>query len=271
LIHNYFCISETRKKLENDKSQGGESIFVNPLHCFKLLTSSSIVRTTSLACMLASFVEGKNMSAVNSMYLRNQLGLDALRASRYVVLYGIAMYTSGQYWYVNVLSLSLSLSLYTHTHTPNNRGPMLLKRFGPRTFTTVANVLNALGFVIHANSKSLQGVIVALCLLFTGINANSASAMKALAGDAAIKAGYGRGLFNGHFSNLRAIVTSWAPMLYGGLYSHAIRNGQNPAGYVYGAAILFGCVIPELCHRSLSKRDMLWGNQATAPQKKKTS
>ena len=248
LIHNYLCISETKKLTE--KNNQDNSILVNPLHCFKLFTSSSIVRTTALACMFASFVEGKNMSAVNSMYLRNQLGLDALRASRYVVLYGIAMYTSGQYW-----------------------GPILMKRFGPRTFTTLANVLNLLGFVIHANSKSLQGVVFALCLLFTGINANSASAMKALAGDAAIKAGYGRGLFNGHFSNLRAIITSWAPMLYGGLYSYAIRKGRNPAAYVYGAAILFGCVVPELCHRSLSSDDMLWTRKkksaATAPSNKK--
>ena len=102
--------------LENKQGPNQDtSILVNPLHCFKLFTSSSIVRTTALACMFASFVEGKNMSAVNSMYLRNQLGLDALRASRYVVLYGIAMYTSGQYWYVSHIFLCIYHQNFTHT------------------------------------------------------------------------------------------------------------------------------------------------------------
>ena len=75
------------------------------------------------------------MSAVNSMYLRNQLGLDA--ASKSIC----------------------GFIRYCDVHERTVLGTHLDETFGPRTFTTLANVLNALGFVIHANSKSLQGVV----------------------------------------------------------------------------------------------------------------
>ena len=145
------------------------------------------------------------------------------------------MYLSGKYWV-----------------------PLLLRRWGPRRFTTLANVLTALAFIVQARARSSRGLILSLLLLFTGINANSASAMKAVATDAAAKRGYGRGLFNGHFSNLRALVTTFAPLIYGGIYARAVRKGRHPGAYVYGAALVLGCALPEVLHRYLSDSEMDW-------------
>eukprot|EP00939_MAST-03C_sp_MAST-3C-sp1_P002279 g2279.t1 len=191
------------------KSQTGRSLadmFVNPLRCFDVLTSSgSLLRTAVLASVFASFVEGKNMSTTNSLYLRNEIGLSPLVASRHTVLYGIAMYLSGKYWV-----------------------PALLKFLGPSRFTTIANALNLLGFYVYSRARTSRGLVLALTLLFTGINANSASALKAIASDAAAKRGFGRGLYNGHVSNLRALVTTWAPLVYGGIYARALRSKRHP-------------------------------------------
>lgn len=260
-VHNYMYIPETLAVAKtngdsNDapsgktKSQTGRSLadmVVNPLRCFDVLTSSgSLLRTAVLASVFASFVEGKNMSTTNSLYLRNEIGLSPLVASRHTVLYGIAMYLSGKYWV-----------------------PALLKFLGPSRFTTIANALNLLGFYVYSRARTSRDLVLALTLLFTGINANSASALKAIASDAAAKRGFGRGLYNGHVSNLRALVTTWAPLVYGGIYARALRSKRHPGMYVYGAAMLLGCVVPELLHRSLPENAVRWKKRENASARKK--
>ena len=245
LIHNHLYIRESLPESERTKESPSslsstlQSAFVNPFACFKILTSGgSALRVAALACVFASFMEGKNMSTTNSLYLRQQCGLNPLQASRYTVLYGVAMYVSGKYWV-----------------------PILLRRLGPDRYTTVANLMNAAAMAVQARARTPRSLLFALALLFTGINANSSTALKAIAGGAAAKRGYGRGEFNGHFSNLRALVTTWAPVIYGGVYARALRRGLDPGPHVYGCALLMGCLVPELLHRSLPSRETAaaWG------------
>ena len=92
--------------------------------------------------------------------------------------------------------------------------------------------------------------------------------MKALAGDAAIKAGYGRGLFNGHFSNLRAIVASMGTAVWRIVLRNTKRSKSSCR--VYGAAILFGCVVPELCHHFSRAALLCYGHARRKAQLRRT-
>lgn len=181
-VHNFVYVPETldvvaETTTDDERPRSWNDVFVNPFRCLKILVSdSTVLRTAALSCMFGSFIEGKNMSGTNALYVRNECGLHPSLAGRYVALYGCAMYVSGQYV-----------------------GPALLKHVGPRAFTTFANVCNTIAFAIQSQASDLKHLMLALAFLFTGINANSMLALKAIAGRAAIQSGYSRGLFNGHF------------------------------------------------------------------------
>lgn len=66
--------------------------------------------------------------------------------------------------------------------------------------------------------------------------------------------GMGRGEFQAAFANFRALTVVAAPLFYGQLYA---RLGDRYA-YLGGAAVV---AIAELCHRSLSAKDLALGDE----------
>lgn len=65
----------------------------------------------------------------------------------------------------------------------------------------------------------------------------------------------GRGEFQAAFANFRALTVVAAPLFYGQLYA---RLGDRYA-YLGGAAVV---AIAELCHRSLSSKDLHLENKS---------
>ena len=98
-------------------------------------------------------------------------------------------------------------------------------------------------------------------MLLPGINATSSSALKGWATSHAAAAGLGAGEYAGYFSNLRAVTTTLAPLLYGNLYARlaaaraAGKRVPSPAICWFLAAVL-GCALPELIWRSVPDEDI---------------
>ena len=71
--------------------------------------------------------------------------------------------------------------------------PGLLKAMSARTFTTVTNLTNLLGFFMRGWSENPKIFWAAIVPMLPGVNGSSASAIKAIASDHARAAGLGAG------------------------------------------------------------------------------
>ena len=88
----------------------------------------------------------------------------------------------------------------------------------------------------------------------TGVTARSTQCFTAPLSDNKCRdsLGMGRGEFQAAFANFRALTVVAAPIFYGQLYA---RLGDRYA-YLGGAVVV---AIAELCHRSLSAKDLALG------------
>jgi hypothetical protein len=230
-LHNYFLIGET---LDEDKRRPCEG-FVSPFGFTKLFTENATLTKLALAAATISFMEGKNINDMNQLWLKFNVNMSQGSVQNWVVLYGIFMFTGGQYVV-----------------------PWLINQLGSRGFTTFTNVTNAAGLILWGAVPKPWASWVGLFLLWFGINANSSSTLKAQATAHAVSAGMGRGEYAGYFSNLRALIVATAPLLYGNVYAavNSPTGSAYPNGLAYFMAAGLGAILPEILHRSVSDEDI---------------
>ena len=207
---------------------------LNPLGFLKLFNpgTPTALKKLVLVASLQSFLEGKNVVDMVQIWQRQHLKWDVLKMRDFTVTYGCCAFVAGQ--------------LLT---------PFLLKISSARAFTTFANLTNATGFIMRGWAENPLIFWLAIIPMLPGVNGSSASAMKAIASDHALAAGFGAGEYSGYFNNLRALVGAAASLMYGATYSVCIRRGLHP-GIPFWVGGLMGAVLPELIHRTLSTREI---------------
>jgi len=125
---------------------------------------------------------------------------------------------------------------------------------GRRRFTTLTNILTAVGFYLVSIPKvwaSWFGYFVML----PGFNANHCIGMKAYATDLAVAHGIGRGEFAASIALLRGLSVVVAPTIYAWLFGQQMRQGQNPRK-AWWSVIVLGAILPEICHQMLTDDDL---------------
>merc|ERR1740121_736090 len=171
---------------------------------------------------LQMFLEGKNMSDTVQIWIRDDLKWTVTQIRNFVILYGVLCTLAGMYL-----------------------TPAWLKGMTARGFTTATNATNTLGFFMRGLKASSPLFLVAMLPMLPGVNGASATALKARATDLATAQGIGKGEFSAWINNLRALVGSIAPVLYGQCYARLNSHGVNP-GLTYIVAGTVGAVLPQL-------------------------
>lgn len=126
---------------------------------------------------------------------------------------------------------------------------------GQRGFTTVANLCNAVGTALMGLPLPSFGASFWLghLIQLPGINNTSAAAVKAMAIDHAVEAGFGRGEWGGMYSSLRTFSMIVAPLIYSTAYTmHERLRCVSP----WFVVAVLGAIVPECLHRTLSDKSL---------------
>jgi len=201
---------------------------VNPFNFMKIFSSSNatfkrLVRISALQ----QFLEGKNLSDLGQMYMRNQLGWDVQAVTKFVVAWGATA----------VLSGAIIV-------------PTLLKQLGTRTFTTIANCCLATACCLQGASSNGVSYCIGTAIAVPGMNGSSANGLRGLCNKYAEDDGFGGGEFSAMFNNLRAVVGALATASLGYSYAFCRDNGLKP-GISYALAGVAGAVIPQVLLQSV--------------------
>merc|ERR1719215_336577 len=201
---------------------------INPFGFIRLFKegSSLLWKTTVVTCF-QFFLEGKNMSDLAMSWMRDHLKWDVETVRNFVVGYGALCTASGM--------------LIT---------PRLLKQNSKRAFTTITNMLNFIGFAGRGYKAQAWCWLLFMIPMLPGVNAASATALKSYSSELARREGFGNGEFSAWVNNLRAIVASIAPMIYGQVYAFLEKAGMNP-GHTFALAGLVGALTPEILMQTM--------------------
>jgi cation transporter-like permease len=224
VAHNWFTLKETLDvKERKELSLKG----LNPFGFVKLLGEGSILIRMVAIQTLVSMSEAKNLIDLKTLWLKQNLKLGIDKVSLEQTLYGLMMLLSGTYV-----------------------APKVIKELGQRAFTSLALLTSATGFLLWAKSKTSL-MWIGLALLLPGINATSASVIKARAIDQAAEQGMGKGEIGSYIANLRALTVVASPVLYGEVYARFMtrHGGQGNLTWILVACIT--SIVPEILHRSL--------------------
>lgn len=237
LLHAWKTIPET---LTVDRRRKFRISDVNPFSFLKLFTTkSTTLRTLTAMLFFHSFAEGKNLSSLMQSWMASPLKWPVQKNSAHTSAFGFLAFSTGIY-----------------VVQP------LIKRLGPRGFTSLTNRLNALGLTWMG--LPLPTYDSAFCLGLAvhgpGVNNTSAAAVKAMACDHALANGFSRGEYGGMASACRTFTLFLAPILYGWLYRTSIGSKTGIVarypGFPFFVAAVIGAVIPEILHCSLSDDEL---------------
>lgn len=195
----------------------------NPFGFLSVFTKGSMaLQKLSVITSFQMFMEGKNVSDMGMIWMREHLGWGVSMTRNYIVTYG-------------------ALCIYSGTSIT----PRLLKAFSARAFTTITNLLTALTYFVRGASPTALAWLGTVPIILPGVNGNTAQALKALATDRAAAEGFGKGEFSAWSNNLRALAGSVAPVLLGNVYALSRRKSWPP-GAAYFVLAVVGALLPEL-------------------------
>ena len=229
LIHNVYYLEETLPPHKRNKTSMTLSD-VNPLKFMKLFTYSKGLSLSALCVPLAHCAEGKHTADIRSAWIDNILGMSL----------------STQGWFMNFWSATAVAGGLSASK--------LVKYIGRRSFTTLTNVLTAIGFYI-VSIPNFWTAWLGYAIMLPGFNANHAAGMKAYATDLAVAHGIGRGDFAASIALMRGASVVVAPTIYSYLFGSQMNQGKVPRQAWY-AVIFLGAILPEVCHRMLSDEDL---------------
>ena len=199
----------------------------------KCMANRAVLKKMVTINTLQSFLEGKNVTDLVQIWQREHLNWDVFGMRDFTVVYGILCVGTG--------------ALLT---------PWLLKSLVARKFTTLTNWTNTIGFVLRGATENAAVFWCCIPLMLPGVNGASGGAIKALSIERAIAAGIQRGELSAYLNNLRAVASSFAPMLYGNMYAF-FRSAKMFPGLTFTVAAVVGGLLPELLHQSMEVEEVV--------------
>ena len=199
---------------------------INPFGFLNIFKRGSIaLQKMTIIQTLQMFLEGKNLSDFMELWKREHLHWSVEGSRNFVMIYG---------------TLSILSGIFVT--------PYFLKNLSARSFTSVTNILNFLGFMIRGARESSWIFLLAVIPMLPGVNGSSATALKSISTDLAFAEGFGKGEFSAYTNNLRALAGAAATVLYGNYYAWCKRKGVYQ-GSTFVVAALIGAALPELLLR----------------------
>jgi hypothetical protein len=281
-----FAIPET---LEQRNVRPFSLASLNPFRFLSIVRAPRTLQTLAATLFFNFFAEGKNIiSLIQVWMVGSPLHWPVGVQARQSVVYGIFMFVSGKVVAPKLIRSLGESSILRKICSIANTSPdratcgtasslymsaesilclnylVVLHRCfrwlsiiaaGQRGFTTASNICNAVGTGMMGLSLPSFGVSFWLghVVQLPGINNTSAAAVKAMAIDHAVAAGFGRGEWGGMYSSLRTFSMIVAPLIYSSAYTLRERSGFGWLSPWFVVAIL-GAVVPECLHRTLSDK-----------------
>eukprot|EP00927_Polykrikos_kofoidii_P072320 TRINITY_DN68454_c0_g1_i1.p1 TRINITY_DN68454_c0_g1~~TRINITY_DN68454_c0_g1_i1.p1 ORF type:complete len:448 (-),score=50.10 TRINITY_DN68454_c0_g1_i1:23-1366(-) len=200
----------------------------NPFGFMKIFAHENwVLKRIALITTMQMVLEGKAVSDMVQIWMRNHLGWETAGVRNFLVSYGLATYLAGA-----------------------KVTPYLLKRSSTLGFTTLTNMTNALGFIMRGLAESGPLYVLAVIPMLPGVNGSSATALSALRTRHAIAAGFSIGEFSAWVNNLRLLANSFASWGYAQWYAYCRKRNMYP-GTVFFLCALVGAILPELLLRPL--------------------
>mmetsp|Transcript_6599 Transcript_6599/g.14351 ORF Transcript_6599/g.14351 Transcript_6599/m.14351 type:complete len:449 (-) Transcript_6599:59-1405(-) len=227
LVHSFMHLFLTPETLQVDKRKSVQSALsvasFNPFGFVRIFTEGSVALQKMVSMTtLQMFLEGKNLSDIVEIWKRDHLKWSIESSRNFVMAYG-------------------ALNIWAGAQLT----PTMLKKMSIRQFTTVTNLLNALGFFMRGAAEKTWVFLLAVPPMLPGVNGASASALRAPITDRADTEGFGKGEFSAWVNNLRGIAGTLAAVLYGNYYAWARKRGIPP-GSTFAVAGVVGALLPQL-------------------------
>lgn len=211
--------AENRKALDLATTIKG----ANPFGFLSLFTRGSApVKKLATIFSLQTMIDGKNISDLTQIWLREHLKVQMETIRNFVMGYGFASAIAGA-----------------------KLVPYLVKNLSVSGFTTFTNTTNLLGFLMRGSVESVWVFFGALPLMLPGVNAASTSAIAPVLNDHMTACGFGVGESTAWVNNLRVMVGAAATLLYGYFYSWC-RKKNISAGATFALAGLVGAALPQM-------------------------
>lgn len=194
----------------------------NPFAFLRIYSQGSpLLAKLATIFMFQNTIDGKCMSDMTQIWLREHLkiGIEGIR--NFVMGYGLASALAGE---VITKPLTNKMSAYA--------------------FTTFTNITNLLAFFIRGSAEVPALFFGALPVMLPGCNGNSAMAILPLMSELAKSDGFGVGESGAFFNNMRQVLGALATFLYGYFYSACKARGIN-AGWTFAFAGLMGAALPQ--------------------------
>jgi len=229
-IHTLWNGLMTPETLERAKRKSADAAFtlatLNPFGFLNIFRRGSVALQKMVTITtLQLFLEGKNLSDLVEFWKRDHLKWSVEQSRNFVMLYGALCIAAGA-----------------------KITPMFLKSLSARSFTSVTNFTNMVGFFLRGSMERTWVFILAMPFLLPGVNGASGTALKALLTDRANAEGFGKGEFSAWSNNLRALAGASATVLFGNYYAWTKTNGM-PSGSVFALAAIIGTIMPEVLLR----------------------
>jgi hypothetical protein len=200
----------------------------NPFGFMKIFSQDNwVLKRVTLVTTLQMSLEGKALSDISQIWMRNHIGWETTGIRNFLVAYGLATFFAGA-----------------------KLTPHLLKTMSTLGFTTFTNVTNALSYTLRCFASTGPLYILTILPMLPGVNGASATALNALRTRHAIAAGFSIGEFSAWVNNLRALANAIAPWLYAQWYAFSQKR-NIPSGTTFFVCALLGAIVPELLLRPL--------------------
>lgn len=214
-----------------DFDVAGAATAANPVGFLQIFTrGSSATKKLAVITTLQTAIDGKNMSDLSMIWLREHLKFTVDGIRNFLISYGL-------------LTVVASGKLV----------PALMDKLSVSEFTTLTNLTNFAAFTIRGSAESAKLFFSSLPLMLPGVNGASATALLPIVNQHLVSSGFGTGESTAFLHNMRVMTGVLATLIYGYFYAWCRRVGVNP-GFTYAVAGLLGGAIPQLLF-ALSVKD----------------
>jgi len=199
----------------------------NPLAFVQLKNvKSKLLKQVFVIGAFQLFLEGKCTSDLCQLWCRTDAKMSNEQIRDFIAVWGFANIASGCF------------------------RPQILKTMSATKFTTLANLTLALGVATHGIAPKGKFMWAPLPLMLLGLNCGHNAALGPLIGPLASEEGLPKGEVAAWMQNLRAVVTTVAPLSYGLWYAACKRNNKY-TGSTWWLAAAMGALLPELLLRAM--------------------